>query len=350
MCFAWLFRRFKKKKNEEVKEEVVKEPQEVQPPVAVEPQKVEVKPQQVKPAPAPSAPAPSTPAPQKPAEVKKVKEIVRRDNGKVLVKVRYNRSFTAKLIQGDDKLKRYYSEIKNELMRYGVKSRISWRYETFKKGRKLIARLAIRGKTLGLYLALNPREYEDSEYKIDDVSKIAKNVEVPLLYKIKNDRRCRYSKELIADAMEESGLEYGTKPVPVEDYAANYPYERIEALLERGLVKLLKWQDGGESAEEGLIEISNEKYESLTEEPLPEAEVEAPVAEAAVEISVAEADERISDEEVESFVQESERYSDRTKRDIVNIDTLGKYFKAGESVTVEEIVKRVPSVHRRQPT
>ena len=325
MCFAWFRRRKKNKavepKKEPIKEEVAPQPEEVKP------EKVEVKPVAVKP------------------PVKTTKhEVIRTDNGKVLVKVRYNRSFTAKLIQAEDKLKSYYSDIKNELLRYKVKTRTSWRYETFKSGRKLLARLSVRGKTLSLYLALNPTAYADTKYKIDDVSAIAKNAEVPTLYKIKNDRRCKYSKDLIADVMAANGLVAGDELN--DDYAARYPYEEIEPLIERGLVKLLKWKQAGEGAEEGLIEISEERYEQLTAEEAYE-EVAAVEEEESVSISVAEAEEQMADEEVEAYVHESERYSDKTKKDIVNIDALGKYFKAGETVTVEEIAKRVPSVNSK---
>ncbi len=42
--------------------------------------------------------------------------------------IKYNRSFTAKLIQSDEQTKRYYTELKNELLGYdGVKSRITWK-------------------------------------------------------------------------------------------------------------------------------------------------------------------------------------------------------------------------------
>ena len=326
MCLFRLFRRRKKK-------EAVVSPVETSA-AAVEEVKVEVKPVEV--------------APPKKAEVKreqpvKAKEVIRTDNGKVLVKMRYNRSYTAKLIQSEDKLKSYYSEIKNELLRYKVKTRTSWRYETFKTGRKLLARLAVRGKTLGLYLALNPAAYADTKYKIDDVSAVAKNAEVPLLYKIKNDRRCKYSKDLIAAVMAANGLEAVNEPN--ENYAKQYPYEEIEPLIERGLVKLLKWKQSGEGAEEGLIEISEEKYEQLTAEEGYTEVAAVEEEEESVSISVAEAEERIDDEEAETFVTESERYSDKTKKDIVNIDTLGKYFNSGDTVTVEEIRKRVPSVH-----
>ena len=325
MCLFKLFRRRKKQDatvapTVDVREE--KQPVEIK----SEPAKVEVKSEKVEIKPV--------------KEIKEAKEVVRRKDGKVFVKVSYNRSYTAKLIQGDSLFKYYYGEIKNRLLSYKVKNRISWHYETFKKGRKLLARLAVRGKTLCLYLALNPSEYIDSEYKINDVSAVAKNAEVPLLYKIKNDRRCRYSKDLIDEVMAANGLEAGISPA--EDYAAMYPYEEIEPLLERGLVKLIEWKDRGESAEseqgeeEGLIEMPEEKYRQLT------AEASATVVES---VTVAEAEERIADEDVETFVNISERYSDKTKKDIVNIDALGRYFKAGERVTVEEIRKRVPSVN-----
>ena len=42
-------------------------------------------------------------------------------SGKVSVRVGYNRSFEAKLIQSDEKLKNYYGEIKNCLLSYGVR-------------------------------------------------------------------------------------------------------------------------------------------------------------------------------------------------------------------------------------
>lgn len=352
MCFFKLFKRNKNKKDtasEPVKTETV--PETVEEPVkAVEEVKpaVEVQPK--------SEPVKVQPKAEKPAVNNAA---VKADNGKVLVRMRYNRSFAAKLIQSDDKLKSYYGEIKNELMRYKVKTRTSWKYETFKHGRKLLAKIAVRGKTLGLYLALDPAAYAGTKYKINDVSSVAKNAAVPVLYKIKNDRRCKYSKDLIAAVMSANGLEAGEEKT--DDYVARYPYEEIEPLIERGLVKLLKWKENSAGAEEGLIEISQERYEAITaetnysevavseDEPVEEEPVdeEPQYPEVVESITVVEAEEKIADEVVEDFVQESERYSDKTKKDIVNIDVLSKYFNAGENVTVEEIKKRVPSVNRK---
>lgn len=154
------------------------------------------------------------------------------EGGKITL--RYNRSFTAKLIMASDVLKNYYSEVKNELLRYGVRSRMSWRHETFRKGRKLLAKMTIRGKTLYLYLALDPKEYAGTKYKIRDASSVSVNASVPTLFRIKNDRRCRYAKQLIAVLMEREGLVAGSEQKT--DYAAQYPYEDLQALIDKNLV------------------------------------------------------------------------------------------------------------------
>ena len=85
---------------------------------------------------------------------------VRRIDGHVrYIIIKYNKSFTAKIIQSSDEVKAYYSEIKNELLSYkGVKSRMSWKGETFYAGRVTYAKLCVRGKCLSLFLALNPKD------------------------------------------------------------------------------------------------------------------------------------------------------------------------------------------------
>ena len=70
------------------------------------------------------------------------------ETGRIVVgatqfKVRYNRSFKAKLIQSDDVLKARYSELKNELMRYALKPKMSWSNESFYKGKTTYAKFAI---------------------------------------------------------------------------------------------------------------------------------------------------------------------------------------------------------------
>ena len=150
--------------------------------------------------------------------------------------IKYNRSFTARLIQSKDETKRFYSFLKNEMLSYNyVKSKISWKHETFKIGKEVVAKMRIKGKTLCLYLALNPQDYAESKYKIEDVSDNASNADTPCLYRIVNQRRCDYSKYLIGAVMAKYDVAKGENRN--EDYVQLYPYENRDALLQRGLVK-----------------------------------------------------------------------------------------------------------------
>ncbi len=299
---------------------------------------------------------------------------------KINIRVSYNRSFTAKIIQSDGVLKDYYSDIKNELLAYKkVKQRVSWRHETFRSGRKLLAKFTLRGKTLNVYFALDPADYADTKYKIKDVSSVACNANVPSLYKIKNERRRRYAKQLIAELMQANGLEYAGREET--DYAGQYPYEETEALIEKNLIKLVPWKEFASGSEVGVISVSEdeiteeiaaaivagdapaeiaepehcaepededyveEAVEQFFDEEEPAVAEDAPAPE--MSINVAEADEIIDDRYVEAFVRRSSKYSDKTKKEVINIDTLGRYFGAGETVTLEEIKKRVPDMNKR---
>lgn len=148
--------------------------------------------------------------------------------------LRYDRSFKARLIQSDNDCKSWYSEIKNKLLSYKkVKDRLSWKRESYNLGRIPVARLAYRGNTLCLYLPLNPAEYADTKFKVESVEDNASYVDTPCLYRIKNDKRARYAKELIATVMENIGA------VTIEREAVDYyePYEGVLQLIGKGLIK-----------------------------------------------------------------------------------------------------------------
>ena len=73
--------------------------------------------------------------------------------------MRVDRSFTAKLKQSDDEVKDRYGMIKNALLSYKkFKSTVSWNADRFNCGRATIAKMNIRGKTLCVYFALDPKD------------------------------------------------------------------------------------------------------------------------------------------------------------------------------------------------
>ena len=69
--------------------------------------------------------------------------------GQTFIRYRYNRSFEARLIQSEDRVKKYYSELKNELLSYSrVSSRMSWQHDGYRRSRPIEAKFVFRGKTL----------------------------------------------------------------------------------------------------------------------------------------------------------------------------------------------------------
>lgn len=150
--------------------------------------------------------------------------------------MKYNRSFIARIIQGTDDQKNYYGAVKTALLSYKkVNSNIAWGAERFNKGRETIARFKIRGKTLCLYLALDPNEFATSVYHQADVSDNKSMHGTPMMVKIKSPLGVKKAIRLIDEMLARRDGE--KRNVPERDYAAMYPYETMEELIEDGLVK-----------------------------------------------------------------------------------------------------------------
>ena len=208
--------------NEKPQEEVVEEPEPVveQPVVVEEPVKEEVKPEPVKEV---------VKEQPKPILVPTVKfwDVAREvwtqlDNPRPLPKEEkvvepaneeeegWNRNkrqpFLVRIITADLDTKANYNEIKNELLSYGVKSRLSRGGDTFRLGGKEYAKIYLVGKTLKVYFALSPEDYKDSTFPIEDVGHRPNYAGMPLLFKVRSKLSVRRCKELIKAACEKDGL------------------------------------------------------------------------------------------------------------------------------------------------
>lgn len=161
------------------------------------------------------------------------------DNEGKSFNIQCKRSFTANIIQSDpETVKSYYSELKNYALSFkGVKARMSWRFEAFKQGRNHLIRLKIRGKSICMYCALDPEQFDKSKYFQETLD--SKMFEcVPMLVKIKSPRGLKRAMELIDATMEKVGLKKNPKAVSV-DYVKEYPFESTKSLIEKGLIKVL---------------------------------------------------------------------------------------------------------------
>ncbi|MDE7164787.1 MAG: hypothetical protein K2O04_05140 [Clostridiales bacterium] len=116
--------------------------------------------------------------------------------------VTYSQSVLSKLISSTDVVKNRYSELKNYLLSYKkARANMSRSRESFYIGRNCYARIAVRGKTLCVYLALDPQKYAGTKYNVEDVLGVKSYADTPCLIRIKSERALKYAKELIDELM-----------------------------------------------------------------------------------------------------------------------------------------------------
>ena len=115
--------------------------------------------------------------------------------------------FVDRIAEANELTQEFYSTIKNELLSYEkIKSRISKRGESFSLGNAVQAKLRMTGKTLKLFLALDPNEFDKNIYHHEDVSDKKAFEQTPLLIRLRSRRAVKYAITLIAMLMEKSNV------------------------------------------------------------------------------------------------------------------------------------------------
>ncbi len=230
-----------------------------------------------------------------------------------------NKSFKAKIIQASKEVQEYYSVLKNEVLSYTkAKDRLSWNNDTINCGRNKILKFAIKGKTLCVYFALNPKKYLDTKYKVE-VVEAKKYADYPCLYRIKNNRRKEYSKDLIKAIFDKLKVEQGD--VPEVDYSL--PYEDTDTLIRKGLIKKVKTkatvaQVKKAEAKGEILKV--EKEEDLTfvdQQEIVEHHIQ--VKEPELDLSIEGSSTKVG------------------KRGIINVDEINLYFKENDTVTLKKL-------------
>lgn len=159
-------------------------------------------------------------------------------------KLKFDRSFTAKLILSDEKVKEYYAQITTKLLSYKkVKSVTGWSGVSFSFGREKIAVISIIGKTLCLYLAVNPVDVLSIKYKPKDVSSVKKREKTPSLLKIKSDGAKNHAIKLIDDLAAKFNLQAidGDKPIVSQ---SSFKTDTFNNLITRGLIRIIRKTSG----------------------------------------------------------------------------------------------------------
>lgn len=156
--------------------------------------------------------------------------------------IRLKKSFTAKMKQSEDKVKEYYSDLKNELVSYKrINSNISWHGDRFNFGRETVAKVNICGKTLCFYIALDPDdpEYKSTVYHQKNVGNQKAYESTPFMVKIKSDAAAKKALRLVGYLAEKLGTAKDEDYKQV-NYADEFPYETTKQLFDAGFIKATK--------------------------------------------------------------------------------------------------------------
>ena len=186
------------------------------------------------------------------------------------------KKFNTRMMYAEPEAKEYYSEVKNYLVMYRARGRYSSRCETFRyKG--LVAKVALAGKSIKVFLAIDPSSLVDSKYHFKDMSEKKQYAEVPTMIKVRSPRGLKYFKELV-DLMMAAREVKPKKNFEPTDYASDL-IPNGEAILGKfGLSRDYQLESVNvESIPQGLPENLENYIPQVTGEALAEEEQEAVV-------------------------------------------------------------------------
>ena len=149
---------------------------------------------------------------------------------------RFKRSFKAKIIESDEEVKGYYFNLKNTFLSYArIASQVSWSNDRFTFAGDTVAKIGVRGKTLCLYLALNPDEFPSSVYHQRFAGDTKMYEKTPMMVKVKSGVALKRAIRLVEMLMENLGaVREDREPV---DYSQEFAFRSEEQLLAEGLIK-----------------------------------------------------------------------------------------------------------------
>ena len=110
------------------------------------------------------------------------------------------------------------------------------KHERIYLGRKLFALLSFSGKTLNVAMPLNPKDYEGSKYKFEDMSDVKKYTETPFVMKITSGLKVRHVIELLTSLFEQEKIENKNLTINLKPI----PKKSKKALIKEGKIKVIK--------------------------------------------------------------------------------------------------------------
>ena len=173
---------------------------------------------------------------------------LKRENFAWLDKLRYEKSFTAKLLLADRSVKDYYALIVGEILSYDkTRARNGWGGVAFTAGKNAFARVEIKGKTLYVYLAGEAEDCSSLKYKAAAVGDKKKYEKTPSVLKIKSEGAAKNVVKQIEKLAERFSL---TKKTDGETIPFVIKPESFDNLVARGLIRVINKKSAKPEAEE----------------------------------------------------------------------------------------------------
>ena len=113
--------------------------------------------------------------------------------------------FEEKLANAEKDLVEKYEGLRDYIMSYGIKNRVSIPGDTFSAHRERYVFITITGKKLKVNYALDPKDYENGTIPVE-TNNSKKFEDLPLTFKIRSDLSYRRALKLVDDVMAKKGI------------------------------------------------------------------------------------------------------------------------------------------------
>lgn len=157
-------------------------------------------------------------------------------------RLRYTKSFLAKLYLSDKSLKETYCALLNKFSAYGgVNERTAFSGVTFSAKRKPLAKIALSGKRLTVYFAIDPSTHSEGKYKLTEV-KLKKYSALPSKYRIRSNGGLKFALSVADEVIANFALEKKAVEPPLATYK-DFPTDNFSNLVSRGLIRQINLPD-----------------------------------------------------------------------------------------------------------
>lgn len=150
--------------------------------------------------------------------------------------VRYGYGFEARLHGASDEVKARYGDLLNEIGLYKkLKVSESFRHRKLSFQGRTVGLIFFRGETLCVAYALDPKEYENTKYRGEDLSSNKRFSATPMALRLTSERKLGYAKYLLTRLAGDKLIDANAAPVRAEHYFDDIS---LEELIVLGLVKV----------------------------------------------------------------------------------------------------------------